>query len=76
MTWHPHLRIFVLSLALVLAGLNNAFGSEDWEQFKTAFITNGRVIDKGQNGISHTEGQGMALLLAVQNDDQKTLAAK
>lgn len=74
MTWHLHLRIFVLSLALVLAGLNNAFGSEDWEQFKTAFITNGRVIDKGQNGISHTEGQGMALLLAVQNDDQNTFS--
>ncbi|MBU3628882.1 glycosyl hydrolase family 8 [Polynucleobacter sp. AP-Reno-20A-A9] len=52
----------------------SAFSGEDWAQFKTAFIENGRVVDSGQNGISHTEGQGMALLLAVQNNDPATFA--
>jgi endoglucanase len=56
----------------MLACLANAFASEDWIQFKSTYITDGRVIDKGQNSISHTEGQGMALLLAVQNNDPKS----
>ena len=74
MTWHTLLRLLLLSFALMLNPSANAFGGEDWAQFKTAFIENGRVIDRGQNGISHTEGQGMALLLAVQNNDPAAFA--
>ena len=74
MTWHTLLRLWLLSIALVLHSPAHAVASEDWAQFKSAFIENGRVIDVGQNSISHTEGQGMALLLAVQNNDPATFA--
>lgn len=59
---------------LTLTAPLTAFGQADWTQFKSAFIVNGRVIDKGQNEISHTEGQGMALLLAVHNNDPETFS--
>lgn len=74
MTWHTHLRFWIFSLALFLTLPPNALAVDDWTQFKTEYIENGRIIDKGQNGISHTEGQGMALLLAVQNNDQASFA--
>lgn len=74
MTWHTLLRFWLLSLALVLTCSSTAFGGKDWAQFKTTFIEHGRVIDRGQNGISHTEGQGIALLLAVQNNDPETFS--
>jgi endoglucanase len=74
MTWHILLRFWLLIITLILNVPANAFGGDDWSQFKTAFIENGRVIDRGQNGISHTEGQGIALLLAVENNDQATFS--
>jgi endoglucanase len=63
-----------LSFALALAAPPKALGQSGWAQFKATYIENGRVIDKGQNDISHTEGQGMALLLAVQNNDPETFS--
>lgn len=74
MTWPTTLRTWLVSFTLALVHPAIALASEDWAQFKTAYISNGRVIDVGQNGISHTEGQGMALLLAVQNDDSASFA--
>lgn len=74
MACHSLLRFWFLSFILTLTCTSTVFGGENWTQFKNAFIENGRVIDSGQNGISHTEGQGMALLLAVQNNDPKTFA--
>jgi endoglucanase len=74
MTWHTHLRLWIFSFTLLLACPLSALAQNDWTQFKTAFIKNGRVIDKGQNGISHTEGQGVGLLLAVQNNDPETFS--
>ena len=76
MTWLHPLRIqpalWVLSIALALTS-HSAFAlPQDWDLFKSAFISEGRVVDQGQNGMSHTEGQGMAMLLAVQNNDPKT----
>jgi len=42
----------------------------DWDRFKTAFVTPaGAVRDSGNGGISHSEGQGYAMLLAVAFDD-------
>jgi endo-1,4-beta-D-glucanase Y len=74
MTRQISLRSWLIGIALILMHPVSAFSGEDWTQFKTGFIENGRVIDFGQNNISHTEGQGMALLLAVQNNDPKTFA--
>lgn len=43
----------------------------DWTQFKYQYIIpDGRVVDTGNNGISHSEGQGTALLCAVAANDQ------
>jgi len=48
----------------------------DWEQFRAHFIEpDGRVIDSGNGGISHSEGQGIALLLAVHYDDRATFSS-
>ena len=74
MTWHTHLRLWIVSFALLITCPLCALAGEDWIQFKTAYIENGRVIDKGQKSISHTEGQGVGLLLAVQNNDPETFS--
>jgi endoglucanase len=43
----------------------------DWETFREAFVQpDGRVVDTGQGGISHSEGQGFAMLLAVHYGDR------
>ncbi len=43
----------------------------EWEHFKARFVSReGRVIDNMNGHISHSEGQGFAMLLAVRFDDQ------
>ena len=42
----------------------------DWKAFKQAFVEDGRVVDTGQGRISHSEGQGFAMLLAVHYGDR------
>lgn len=43
-----------------------------WNHFKSHFINaDGRVVDYHQQKISHSEGQGYAMLIAVQSNDQK-----
>lgn len=50
--------------------------SEAWRQFRERFITpSGRVIDNGNGNISHSEGQGYGMLLAVLHDDYATFDA-
>ena len=41
----------------------------DWNTYKTAFLDpTGRIIDTGNNNISHSEGQGYGMWLAVLAD--------
>lgn len=57
---------------LLLAGSAQATTS-GWDSFKSRFVTaEGRVIDTANNNVSHTEGQGYGMLLAVANDDRAT----
>lgn len=43
----------------------------DWTSFKNRFVSSeGRVIDTGNNGISHSEGQSYGMLFAVAFNDQ------
>ncbi len=43
-----------------------ALPGSDWRLFKQRFLAaDGRIIDDGNEGISHTEGQGYGMLLAV-----------
>ena len=48
---------------------------QGWDNYKSRFISpEGRVIDDGNGGISHSEGQGYAMLLAVAADDSLTFS--
>lgn len=48
-------------------------GRRDWMEFKRRYIaTDGRVVDTGNKGISHTEGQGLGLLFSVAYNDPQT----
>ena len=43
---------------------------DEWRLYQSRFITpEGRVVDTGNGGISHSEGQGYGMLLAVAYDD-------
>ncbi len=42
-----------------------------WDTYKSRFLqSDGRIIDTGNNNVSHTEGQGYGMLLAVAYDDR------
>ena len=44
-----------------------------WSDYRHAYIRDdGRVVDDGQQGISHSEGQGYAMILAEAADDRAT----
>lgn len=46
-------------------------GSPLWESYRRSFISDaGRVVDTGNGGFSHSEGQGYGLLLAVAAADR------
>ncbi|MFO1029215.1 MAG: glycosyl hydrolase family 8 [Acetobacteraceae bacterium] len=48
-------------------------GRTDWISFRTRFINDdGRVVDTGNGGISHSEGQGLGMLFAEHFDDRPT----
>jgi endoglucanase len=47
--------------------------SSAWRAYVCAFITSdGRVVDNANGGISHSEGQGYAMLIAVRANDRMT----
>lgn len=67
----------LLLLFLLLSGCNQqpTPAQNSWHTFKQEFIsTEGRVIDNGNEGISHSEGQGYGLLLSVYFNDPKSFA--
>ncbi len=50
-------------------------GATDWARFKTLYILDsGRVVDTGNGGISHSEGQGYGMILALAFDDRAAFA--
>lgn len=65
--------IIVISALLSSAGCDAPVNNERWQQYQKQFISNdGRVIDNGNANISHSEGQGYGMLLAVAADDYET----
>lgn len=54
--------------------LHNSLGSTAaWRSYKARFVTDqGRVVDTGNGRISHSEGQGYGMLLAVAAGDRET----
>lgn len=66
------LRAFA-GLAALMLGAPAASADQNWETFKRRFMVAGqRVIDTGNNDVSHSEGQGWGLLFAESNDDRET----
>jgi endoglucanase len=58
---------------LLMSGRASADDRQDWLVFKRRFVAaDGRVVDTGNGGISHTEGQGWGLRFAVAFDDPAT----
>ncbi len=71
----------VLALPAALPGLTPAAGGPadssvkqaEWAMFRTRFVQpDGRVVDTGNHGVSHTESQGLGMLFAVAANDQAT----
>ena len=49
---------------------------EAWRAYKARFVSDtGRVVDTANNAISHSEGQGYGMLLAVAANDRATFDA-
>src|SRR6202165_1049809 len=79
------MRVMVLTLALLAAfRLTAAMGAagsatllkDGWRQYKDRFVkSEGRVVDNAKGGISHSEGQGYAMLIAERLDDRPTFEA-
>ena len=64
-------KIFGLAIFYLLLSYKIIYCFE-WSEYKRIYVTSdGRVIDYFQNEISHSEGQGYALLLSVVNNDKK-----
>ncbi|TRX03589.1 glycosyl hydrolase family 8 [Candidatus Methylobacter oryzae] len=62
--------LFTFSSLLFAAPAASTEGGE-WKYFKEHFISgDGRVIDSFQNDMSHSEGQGYGMLLAVKFEDR------
>jgi endoglucanase len=76
------MRIFVARLALLAALVMLLLGdgpcfaqtssiASGWATFRDRFVTeDGRVLDTGNKAVSHTEGQGWAMLFAEAADDR------
>ncbi len=66
----------ILLLVIFFSGcssLSPKLDRQAWNEYRVKFITlSGRVIDTGQCGVSHSEGQGFAMLLAVGHNDKAT----
>ncbi|EPF6066735.1 glycosyl hydrolase family 8 [Enterobacter cloacae] len=58
-------------MSLLVSPLSHA--GQAWESYKARFFKpEGRIVDTGNGSVSHTEGQGFAMLMAVANDDKTT----
>jgi len=67
---HTPLRISIICSALLVLFATSG-PAADWKTYQQTFVSaDGRVVDFFQNSISHSEGQGYGLLLAVMNGDR------
>ena len=68
--------LIIMALAMTVWSLPaDSWGKEAglWERYKGTFIAgDGRVVDFHQEEISHSEGQGYSMLLALDYDDRET----
>lgn len=75
MRWIAAIAILVASAGAVRAApppIGGTLGAPAfWQAYKERFVSAaGRVIDNANKGVSHSEGQGYGMLLAVAADDR------
>lgn len=76
---HLDKRTFCVGVLAALAAAcavgpapGDASDSVTWAGFRARFVDrSGRLVDNGNGGISHSEGQGYAMLLAVRAGDRR-----
>jgi len=62
-----------LSLGTTTADAASTILPAEWTSYVESFVTgDGRVVDTGNNGVSHSESQGYGLILSVLADDRPT----
>ncbi len=69
------LLLLLLGVVVMPTMANAGFNASDpgWQNYKTRFLLpEGRIIDTANGDVSHTEGQGWGMFLAVQFDDRRT----
>ncbi|MFS2221579.1 glycosyl hydrolase family 8 [Pantoea sp. B65] len=67
-SWRQWVLLLLLSLFSV-----QSLAADGWSNYKNRFLmSDGRIRDTANNNVSHTEGQGFAMLLAVGNNDRQT----
>ncbi len=65
-------RVFAAMVVMVTV-LFSSFSQagQAWEAYKARFLmTDGRIVDTGNKNVSHSEGQGYAMLMAVGSNDK------
>ena len=72
--WFQALLVCLFMISGCTQQDNNAF-KRQFIAFNALFIDGGRVVDTGNNSVSHSEGQGYGLLFAVHADEQQTFDA-
>lgn len=69
------LIVALLSLICPAGVAQTASFATEWAKFHDRFVTDdGRVLDTGNKAVSHTEGQGWAMLFAAAADDRVSFA--
>lgn len=64
--------LLIGAAAAVAQPASSAFDA-GWATYKSRFVTaDGRVLDTGNNAVSHTEGQGFAMLFAEADNDRES----
>lgn len=70
--------IFLFGITFLLMSCSTKEGNEFKSQYlayKALYIDGGRVVDTGNNEVSHSEGQGYGMLFAVAANDKDTFDA-
>ena len=66
--WQRFKTLIVAVFALIFS--QHALADNAWDSYKSRFLMpDGRIVDTGNKSVSHTEGQGFAMMMAVINDD-------
>ena len=67
----PLRALVAVIVTTVVMLVPRAWADTAWERYKARFMMpDGRIIDTANGNVSHTEGQGFAMLLAVANNDR------